>query len=241
MNEPLRILFLSAYRGVSLSTAVLYESVRNGYASAPPPRFLFRDYTQVETRVDDTPIRDILLFEPEIIACSAFFWNFERNLRVASRLKSVRPEVRVVMGGPQLGDVEHARGILHSHPQIDVAVCGEADFLFPELIARLHEGRAPAEMAGVVYRDGASVHAGPPARGVHDLSALPVIFHGESDYVLQRLRRDDMVPVETLRGCTSRCDYCLYAVGGLRYFALSKVSGSRLPPRAGDSEGPGLR
>jgi radical SAM superfamily enzyme YgiQ (UPF0313 family) len=222
-GRPIRILFISAYRGISLATAALYESVRNGYGSAPPPVCLFRDYTDVETQVDDSPIRDLLLFAPDLIACSAFFWTFDRNLRLASRLKAIRPGLTVVMGGPELGDVDHARGVLEEHPQIDVAVCGEADFAFRDLLARLHEGQTPADMPGIVYRDGASVHAGPPARPIRDLSGLPIAYHEGSEYVLSRLRKDDMVPVETLRGCSSGCDYCLYATGGLRYHELSKV------------------
>lgn len=220
---PLRILFVSAYRGVSLATAILYESVRTGYGSAPPPAFLFRDYTEVETRVDESTIRDILLFAPDLIACSAFFWTFERDLRLASRLKAIRPELAVVMGGPELGHVDHARGILESHPQVDIAVCGEADVSFRSLLALLHEGEPPKEMAGIVYRDGDSVHVGPSARALPDLSELPVIYHDDSEYVLLRLRRNEMVPIETLRGCSSRCDYCLYALGDVRYFDLAKV------------------
>ena len=168
-------------------------------------------------------MQDISLLNPDILAFSNFFWNYQENLNLAALAKSLNPEIFVVFGGPQTGDLESAARILKSASAVDAVLCGEADFTFPELIYRFFNGSLTTDLPGLSLRIDNEIHQGPSEYFVKDLAGLPRVYHEKNDYVKARLNRWQPVPLETLRGCRDNCAYCFYCVNTLRLKPLQTV------------------
>lgn len=74
---------------------------------------------------------------PDLAAFSCYIWNIEPTLTVIRILKTVRPELIVLCGGPEVSfDVED---FLEHHPEVDMVVSGEGEMPFRALMERLAE------------------------------------------------------------------------------------------------------
>ncbi|HSM51895.1 MAG TPA: radical SAM protein, partial [Thermoanaerobaculia bacterium] len=110
---------------------------------------------------------------------------------------------RIVLGGPAvslLGEAALAR--LGG----DFAVIGEGEETFPELLAALASGRSPAEVAGIVWRDGETLRTTPPRR----LASFGASHLEEWVDWRPYARRGHTWPIQTKRGCPLGCTYCSY-------------------------------
>lgn len=180
-------------------------------------------------------ISDLTEHDADVVGFACYIWNIDMTLHVASLLKSVRPQVKIVLGGPEV--TYTARRILEQHPYIDYIVQGEGEEAFAVLTARLQNGESPLEPAitGILGRDGgdassvtriearndapidvegnASVADGEksPIKGseevaeVADLSTIPFPYE-ESDMVDLEHK---IIYYESSRGCPFSCQYCL--------------------------------
>lgn len=164
---------------------------------------------------------------PQVLGLSLYTWNSERTLALALRLKQHLPGLLVVGGGPE---VQHDNIWLLAHPALDLAVVGEGEQVFVDLIRALATpGLANlamlANVAGLLLRDtaGAWLHTGErPAIG--DLGSVP------SPYLAGDLELvpGGMIFVEVSRWCPYSCSFCLYGrnmgpkLGG-RCFPLARV------------------
>jgi radical SAM superfamily enzyme YgiQ (UPF0313 family) len=111
--------------------------------------------------------------------------------QVVSLLKRVRPEVTVVIGGPEVSHGPMDRRIV---AESDYLVIGEADHAFPALCREILDGRPPIERA--------------LRPSLPDLAevALPYAFYTDADLAHR------VVYVESSRGCPFACEFCLSAL-----------------------------
>lgn len=161
----------------------------------------------------DLLLQDMLRAEPDLVGLSCYVWNLDFMLDIAWRLKQLRPDVRVVAGGPA---AEHlADTLLIAHPELDAVVQGEGEITFTEILQA--NPRSPDEwdgIDGVVYRaaDGAVVH-NDPREPMADLDAIPFPWEHDIDRLQQVLAEFPAWPrvgYESMRGCPFTCSFCLY-------------------------------
>ena len=151
--------------------------------------------------------------EPDIVGLSTYVWGWEYSLALARRLRELYPDVVVVIGGPQVpGD---ARPLV-AGGLCDVAVHGEGEATFVELLRALRDGSPLCQVPGVTARDERGEPVRAPARArLDDLDALASPFlRGDFEPVLAGRYR----PIglwETNRGCPFTCTFCYWgsAVG----------------------------
>ncbi len=86
-----------------------------------------------------------------------------------------------------------------------LGIVGEGEFSFPELAARLAEGRPVEGVPGLVRREGDRYVRTPRRFG--DLSALPVPSRRRVDNP-RYFREGGQIGFETQRGCDRHCTYC---------------------------------
>lgn len=176
---------------------------------------------------DEALVAAIVERAPDVLGLSLYTWNSERTLAVARRARERLPALLVVAGGPE---VQPDNRWVLEHPAVDVAVVGEGEQTFAELIARLAAPAGPlarslAEIPGVIVRgaDG-RLHAGPERVALGDLAAVPSPYLGGH----LELPPGAMQMVEISRWCPYSCGFCLYGrnmgprLGG-RYFGLERV------------------
>jgi radical SAM superfamily enzyme YgiQ (UPF0313 family) len=165
------------------------------------------DLVLAQSSVRDTVERLVLDIQPDVVGLSVMTFQRSTARRIISLIRSIRPRVRVVVGGydPSLAP----QAWLHPDIGVDAVVRGEGDLTFRELIRAFEHGTPLSAVAGVWYRDGAAVRCS-PARGVAPLSDQDVRPPKRSARVLSgyTMMGRTVDVVETSRGCTYDCSFC---------------------------------
>jgi radical SAM superfamily enzyme YgiQ (UPF0313 family) len=134
-------------------------------------------------------VEAILAARPKIVGFGVYIWNARQTLEVVSMLKRVQPEIKIILGGPEVSHETEAQEICQL---ADLTIRGEADFLFREICEGwLSQGRWP---------DKKWVMAELP-----EISKIqmPYAFYNDEDV------KNRVIYVEASRGCPYRCEYCL--------------------------------
>lgn len=168
----------------------------------------FKEYT-IKEQVEKVA-RELLDSACDIIGISVYIWNVEQTRELISLLKTEKPELTIILGGPEV--MYEPDFFLHNW-DIDYVIGGEGEFVLGELLTAIEEGYA-VEIKGVSTREYISkviVQA-----DLEKLASLP------SPYMLEEDREDmknRLVYFETSRGCPYQCQYCLSSLEkGVRYY-----------------------
>src|SRR5205823_1484705 len=86
--------------------------------------------------------------DPWLVGFTCYVWNIERTLWIARELKRLRPEVRIVLGGPEI--TPDNAWVLDT-PDYDFAVIGEGEQTFADLLLGLLKNDVPAGMISGLY------------------------------------------------------------------------------------------
>src|SRR5207247_8308793 len=124
----------------------------------------------------------------KISGFGVYIWNVAPTTEVVATIKRVRPDITVILGGPEVSYEFEAQPIV---ALADYLITGEADLKFAEVCKQLLEGARPA--AKIIPAD------------LPDFSqlALPYDLYDEQD-VAHRI-----IYVEASRGCPFTCEFCL--------------------------------
>lgn len=142
-------------------------------------------------------VEALLAHAPRIIGLGVYVWNAALTLAVVELLKLLRPDIVVVLGGPE---VSHERDTQRLCTLADVVVVGEGDAVIGPLCTRILAGEGITPV----------VHGGLP--DLHTL-ALPYRYYTDADLAHR------VIYVEASRGCPFLCAFCLSALDkGVRRF-----------------------
>src|SRR5450432_1237794 len=133
-------------------------------------------------------IESILAENPRIVGIGVFIWNVAPATQLVAELKRVRPEVLVVLGGPE---VSHETDQQEICGLADYVITGEADLALGELCGKLLAGQKPLQRV--------------IAAALPEFSqlALPYDFYDDRDLAHR------VIYVEASRGCPFKCEFCL--------------------------------
>jgi radical SAM C-methyltransferase len=156
---------------------------------------------------------------PDILAFSVFGWNYSSFGKLAEAYKQIHPDGWVIFGGTHVAN--QAQRTFRQHPDVDVVVNGEGEFIFRDLLRAYLGNRSGSELQnieGISFRsEDGNVHTTADAQRIQDLDTIPSPFltgaipltddKGEFRY--------DVALMETNRGCPYRCAFCFWggAVG----------------------------
>lgn len=147
----------------------------------------------------------IVASTPDLVGFSCYIWNTPYILQTARCVKELNPEVRILLGGPEV-DFEHLR-ILQENPAVDFISVGEGEKNFRELLHALLEDSSPADVTGVASR----VNGAPRLGRRREREKNPDIF--PSPYltgVIEVNDEDRGAFFQTTRGCPFKCGYCAW-------------------------------
>src|SRR5439155_859047 len=125
---------------------------------------------------------------PRIIGFGVYIWNVAETTEVVATLKRVRPEMVIILGGPEVSYETDQQLIVSL---ADYVITGEADLEFAEVCRRLLSGGKPA----------VKVIAAPLLE--FSQLILPYDCYTDQD-VAHRV-----IYVEASRGCPFSCEFCL--------------------------------
>jgi radical SAM superfamily enzyme YgiQ (UPF0313 family) len=145
----------------------------------------------------------ILDGEPDVVGFSCYVWNVQTLMGVARRIKEVKPHVKIVLGGPEVGPL--ATTVLHKHPYIDIVVKSEGEVPFSEIVEAFGNGGDYSSVRGIAFRRAGEIHETESAPILKDLNHIP------SPHLLRYGKhKGRIICLETQRGCVFRCNFCFY-------------------------------
>ena len=130
----------------------------------------------------------ILAREPAILGLGVYIWNAAPSLELVSLLKRLRPDLVIVLGGPEVSHETDEQEIVKL---ADHVITGEADLAFRDLCREIAAGHRPEK----------KVIAAPLPQC--DALALPYHLYTDADIAHR------VVYVEASRGCPFSCEFCL--------------------------------
>ncbi|MES2414062.1 MAG: radical SAM protein [Pseudomonadota bacterium] len=136
-------------------------------------------------------VEELLALEPRVIGLGVYIWNVVETTQVVRLLKTLRPDVKIVLGGPEVSFETDAQEICRL---ADHVITGWGDVSFPKLCRALLDG--PQPLMKVVAGE-------QPA--MEDLQLPYDEYTGED--LAKRL-----LYVEASRGCPFKCEFCLSAL-----------------------------
>ena len=86
-------------------------------------------------------IAEVLLArDPKIIGFGVYIWNVAETTKLVAALKRVRPDLQIILGGPEVSYETDEQEIV---ALADYVITGEADLAFAELCEKVLDGRKP--------------------------------------------------------------------------------------------------
>lgn len=174
-----------------------------------------REFTVHEPK--ETVLAALLAEQPDVIAFSVYLWNRRETLELVDALAVVRPDLRLVLGGPEVSF--DGPELFHRHPGLTALVRGEGELPLHALLGAWHQGREPEAVPRLDWRQGPEIQSGGDGPQLATLDAIPSPF---SAGLVETGR--GFVYYETSRGCPYACAFCMSALDEkVRSFSMARI------------------
>lgn len=150
--------------------------------------------TIVEFEISQRPVdvlESLLAQNPRIVGLGVYIWNIEQATRLVGDLKRVRPDITVILGGPEVSYETDGQPIVEL---ADYVITGEGDLTLAGVCEQILAGQPPAEK--II----------PAVLPQFSRLKLPYDLYTDED-IAQRV-----IYVEASRGCPFTCEFCLSAL-----------------------------
>ncbi len=154
------------------------------------PHCEIQEFT-LESRPEDV-VEKLLASQPRVIGLSVYIWNVVQTERVVALLKTVAPNVVIVLGGPEVSYEQDGQAIVEL---ADHVITGWGEVSFRELVEEL---LAPSG------NEFAKIIAGTQPK--LDQIRMPYYLYDAQDI------KHRVLYVEASRGCPFKCEFCLSAL-----------------------------
>lgn len=169
---------------------------------------------QLRTTIDDL-VRACQVGGYDVIGFSATSPSYPYVADVTREYRAIGGDAMLVVGGHHVSAIG-GRQALEEAPAVDVAVVGEGEESFLELVTRRERGQDCTVVAGTVARNGPGIRENSGRSLINNLDGLPLparhLLPRLSEYAgVRRWPTLDVVPCATLtasRGCPYRCTFC---------------------------------
>ncbi|MBI3867159.1 MAG: DUF4080 domain-containing protein [Verrucomicrobia bacterium] len=135
-------------------------------------------------------VERLLARSPRVVGFGVYIWNVQLTTQVVTVLKRLRPDVQVVLGGPEVSHEADDQEIVE---RADFVLQGEADLSFALLCRQILE--SPDSLAGRKIIES-------PLPALEQVK-LAYDFYTDDDL------KHRVIYVEASRGCPFTCEFCL--------------------------------
>ena len=158
--------------------------------------------TICDLNINDTQedlLHRVMATEPDVLGVSLYIWNRICAAQLIRRVKALRPEIIVIVGGPEATfSVEET----FREMPVDYLLRGAGEESLPALLRVIQQGDDAKTVPGCCFRLDGGLHTSLPAPATAPRSDL-------YDDAWHAALNGRMAYVETSRGCPFSCAFCL--------------------------------
>ncbi|MFN8396559.1 MAG: radical SAM protein [Bacteroidia bacterium] len=160
------------------------------------------EFTLLDTRIASKRVTErFFATQFDLVGITLMSGIFKEALALAQRIKARFPETPIVVGGPYVSTLGTE---IMDFDAFDLAVVGEGEAAFSEIIGCLKEGTSLEAVDGLIFRDNDGKTRQTPARkGLRNIDELPMPAYDIFDMDAYPIHR-----VVTSRGCPYKCAFC---------------------------------
>lgn len=138
--------------------------------------------------------------EHDLVAFSCYIWNITQTLVVCEKLKQINPQIKILLGGPE---VSYDYQNVISKYYIDYIIVGEGEIAFKEFLNAFPN---VSTVPSLVYKSDDKVIENPSAP-IYDVKGFENLMPYKSDSIDEL--KNKVLYIETSRGCPYKCEFCL--------------------------------
>lgn len=206
-----------------LPMKILLTTLNSQYVhSNPALRYL---YTVVANEKSDVSLREftinndlkyiyteVIRANYDLVCFSCYLWNIEQIKELSSDLKKAEPEIKIMLGGPEVSFM--IPEFMKRNPWCDYIVSGEGEYAFYRFVRAMDGVRTEgcltlsdelSTIPGLSYRDNGKIFINGESKPMN-FNAIPF------PYSILEPEQDKVVYYESSRGCPYNCSYCLSSV-----------------------------
>lgn len=158
--------------------------------------------------------------EYDVVAFSCYIWNITQTLEVARQLKNIRPDIKILLGGPE---VSYEWESVIEQPEVDFIIVGEGEIPFQQFLAQYP---AVEEIPNLVSKSENGIRFTPSS------SIFPIEQYEEiNPYIFDTPQSlaTKICYIETSRGCPYKCGFCLASLDNkVRYLPMETIKSNLL-------------
>ena len=193
---------------------ILWIDLNSSYAHSslalPALHAQVKDCTEYEWEIVSATINEnvgmvvdeICRHTPDILAGTCWLFNHETLMHIASRVKAILPNIRLILGGPEfLGDNE---AFLRRNPFVDCVFRGEGEEGFSHWLKCWDKPERWNKITGLCYLDSDNKYKD---NGLARVMVFDQLTSPEESSLFNWSK--PFVQLETTRGCFNTCAFCV--------------------------------
>ncbi len=156
----------------------------------------------------------------QLVAFSCYIWNITQILEVATKIKKINPECKILLGGPE---VSYDWNQVINLEEIDFIILGEGEIPFASF---LNSFPAFDQVPDLVWKKDGLVIENHAAEmlNIQELSHINPYCNDANEEL-----KNKICYIEASRGCPHTCDFCLAGLQNkLRYLPLETIHSNLL-------------
>lgn len=154
-------------------------------------------------------------YQPDFIGITLYSFGLDRSVETVTKIKEHSSSYKVIIGGPHVAALKAKS--LEQMPA-DFGVLAEGEYVMLELC----QGKTPANILGLIWRDGGNIVQNPDRPFDPNLDEIP--YPDFEGFELERYLgySERHLPIITSRGCPYQCVFCSIRLSmGLKFRARS--------------------
>ena len=174
-------------------------------------KIVIEEYTVNEPK--ESVLAQIIDCRADVVCFSVYLWNRLATLELVNCLKRIDPELRIVLGGPEVSFEGYE---FFDAVPVDALICGEGEIPLHHLLSRWYREESVGAFPGIMIPGQINSHEWSL---LTSLDAIPSPFAVD----LTELNRG-LVYFESSRGCPYSCSFCMSSLDKkVRSFSMERI------------------
>lgn len=172
------------------------------------------DFHEFTIKYDPNEIADYCVAY-DVVCFSCYIWNISQTLEAAKAIKSISPETKVLLGGPEVS--YEWEGVIVKD-EVDYIIVGEGEVPFEQLVLNYPSRK---DVPNLVYKENGHIHFN---RQNVQFDVLQLADHNPYQYDPVEDLYNKVCYIETSRGCPYKCEFCLASLDNkVRYLPMDTI------------------